>query len=77
MHQFLHRGIPAALNYGDSEKLGQLLGCSSSELRPAEGAQAQAAETQAAHTAGRNSRRAPCRHSRDGGRGGRRGGGLD
>ena len=36
MHQFLHRGIPAALNYCDSEKLGQLLGCSSSELRPAE-----------------------------------------
>ena len=36
MHQFLGRGIPAALNYGDSEKLAELLGCDAGELRPAE-----------------------------------------
>ena len=36
MHQFLQRGIPLALNYSDSEKLGQLLGCDGSKLRPAE-----------------------------------------
>ena len=36
MHQFLERGTPAALNYGDSEKLAGLLGCDAGELRPAE-----------------------------------------
>ena len=36
MHQFLERGTPAALNYGDSEKLAGLLGCEAGELRPAE-----------------------------------------
>ena len=36
MHQFLGRGTPAALNYGDSEKLAGLLGCDAGELRPDE-----------------------------------------
>ena len=36
MHQFLERGTPAALNYGDSEKLAGLLACDAGELRPAE-----------------------------------------
>ena len=36
MHQFLERGTPSTLNYGDSEKLAGLLGCDAGELRPAE-----------------------------------------
>ena len=72
MHQFLERGTPAALNYGDSEKLAGLLGCDAGELRPCRGAEAKAADAQAAHPAGRSSRRAACRHPRDGGRGRRR-----
>ena len=27
IHQFLERGTPAALNYGDNKKLARLLGC--------------------------------------------------
>ena len=33
MHQFLERGTPAVLNYGDSGKLAELLDCDPDELR--------------------------------------------
>ena len=36
VYQFLERGIPAVLSYGDGGKLAELLGCDASELRHAE-----------------------------------------
>ena len=75
MLQFLERGTPAALNYGDSEKLAGLLGCDAGELRPAEAPrrkpQKRKRRTPPAALPG-----APlARHPRDGGRGRRRSGG--